>query len=165
MALPVRLHQPPGETSVWPVWTDDGPVERLVDGEVAEVLVLAGASRSLFHAEAIAPEGEGEPSADGPPADVPLVEVAFRSEGEEIDRLQIFDDGRQVGLRDGAPRIRGGCRPRGCGRSGLRCAGSIGARCHSASSYRTEARVSLALPTAHPGSDLQVGHPGCGGGG
>ena len=59
-------------------------------------------SRSLFHAEAIAPEGEGEPSADGPPADVPLVEVAFRSEGEEIDRLQIFDDGRQVELRDGA---------------------------------------------------------------
>ena len=97
-----ELHQPPGETSVWRVWTDDGPVERLVDGEVAEVPVLAGASRSLFHAEAIAPEGEGEPSADGPPADVPLVEVAFRSEGEEIDRLQIFDDGRQVELRDGA---------------------------------------------------------------
>jgi hypothetical protein len=33
---------------------------------------------------------------------VPLVEVAFRSGGEEIDRLQTFDDGRQVELRDGA---------------------------------------------------------------
>jgi hypothetical protein len=97
-----ELHQPPGETSVWRVWTDDGPVERLVDGEVAQVPVLAGALRALFHAEATAPEGEGEPGSNGPPGDVPLVEVAFRSEGEEIDRLQIFDDGRQVELRGGA---------------------------------------------------------------
>jgi hypothetical protein len=97
-----ELHRPPGETSVWRVWTDAGPVERLVDGEVAQVPALAGALRALFHQEAIAPEGEGEPGPHPPPADVPLVEVAFRSEGEEIDRLQVFDDGRQVELRDGA---------------------------------------------------------------
>ncbi|MBA3429132.1 MAG: hypothetical protein H0U07_11275, partial [Actinobacteria bacterium] len=75
-----ELHQPPGETSVWRVWTDGGPVERLVDCEVGEVPVLAGVLRALFHPETIAPEGEGEPGAGGPPADVPLVEVAFLSE-------------------------------------------------------------------------------------
>ena len=73
-----------------------------MDAEVAQVPVLAGVLRALFHAEATAPEGEGEPGSGGPPPDVPLVEVAFRSEGEEIDRLQVFDDGRQVELRDGA---------------------------------------------------------------
>ena len=97
-----ELHQPPGETSLWRVWTDEGPVERLVDGEVGEVPALAGAPRALFHTEAIAPEGEGEPGSHPPPPDVPLVEVVFRSDGEEIDRLQVFDDGRQVELRDGA---------------------------------------------------------------
>jgi hypothetical protein len=97
-----ELHQPPGETSVWRVWTDGGPVERLVDCDVARVPVLAGVSRALFNPEVTAPQGEGEPGPGGPPADVPLVEVAFRSEGEEIDRLQVFDDGRQVELRDGA---------------------------------------------------------------
>ena len=76
-----ELHQPPGETSVWRVWTDGGPVERLVDAEVAQAPVLAGVLRALFHAEATAPEGEGEPGSGGPPPDVPLVEVAFRSEG------------------------------------------------------------------------------------
>ena len=41
-----ELHQPPGETSVWRVWTDGGPVERLVDAEVAQVPVLAAALRA-----------------------------------------------------------------------------------------------------------------------
>jgi hypothetical protein len=106
-----ELHQPPGETSVWRVWTDEGPVERLVDGEVGDVPMLAGALQALFHTEATAPPGEGEPGPHGPPADVPLVEVAFRSEGEEIDRLQVFDDGRQVELREGAAEDPGALAP------------------------------------------------------
>ena len=97
------LHPPPAETSVWRVWTADGTVELAVDREVEQEPALAGALRALFHDDAVAPEGEGEPAADGPPDGVPLVEVEFRTEaGEEIDRLQVFDDGRQLELRDGA---------------------------------------------------------------
>lgn len=95
------LHKPPGETTVWRVWTAAGPVERLVEADLAEVPVLDGVVAAVFNAEATAPEGEGERGDDGPPAGVPLVEVAFRAEGEEFDRLQVFDDGRQVELRDG----------------------------------------------------------------
>ena len=72
-----------------------------MDGEVAEVPVLAGASRSCSTPRRSRRRARGA-ERRRPPADVPLVEVAFRSEGEEIDRLQIFDDGRQVELRDGA---------------------------------------------------------------
>lgn len=154
-----ELRQPPGETSVWRVWTDDGPVERFVDWVVAEVPVLAGASRSPFHAEAIAPEGEGEPSADGPRPTCRWWRSRSGRRGRRSTGCRSSTTAARSSCATAPPRIRGGCRPRGCGRSGLRCAGSIGARCHSASSYRTEARVSLALPTAHPGSDLQVGHP------
>jgi hypothetical protein len=93
------LHPPAPETTVWRVWTPDGTVERAVDGDAP---TLADALRALFHDDAVAPEGVGEPDAGGPPSGVPLVEVEFQTEaGEEIDRLQVFDDGRQVELRDG----------------------------------------------------------------
>ena len=97
------LHPPPRETTVWRVWTPDGTVERTVDGDADPVPALATALRVLFHDDAVAPEGEGEPAAERPPDGVPLVEVEFRTDaGEEIDRLRVFDDGRQVELRDGA---------------------------------------------------------------
>jgi hypothetical protein len=94
------LHPPAPETAVWRVWTPGGTVERSVDGEPP---ALARSLRALFHDDATAPEGEGEPAAGGPPDGVPLVELEFRTEdGEEIDRLRVFDDGRQEELRDGA---------------------------------------------------------------
>jgi len=93
------LHPPEPETAVWRVWTPDGVVEHAVEGEAP---ALAHATQALFHDEATAPEGEGEPDA-APPAGVPLVEVEYRTAGgEEIDRLRVFDDGRQEELRDGA---------------------------------------------------------------
>lgn len=93
------LHPPEPETALWRVWTPDGIVERAADGDAPD---LARATQALFHDDVTAPEGQGEPAPDGPPDGVPLVEVEFRTEtGAEIDRLQVFDDGRQVELRDG----------------------------------------------------------------
>jgi hypothetical protein len=126
------------------------------------VPVLAGASRSLFQAEAIAPGGEGEPSADGPAADVPLVEVAFRSEGEEIDRLQIFDDGRQVELRDGATEDPGRLSP---ARPVCAAPGRLAraATAHRATALRRECR-SRCRPLT-PEATCRSVIPGCGEGG
>jgi hypothetical protein len=98
-----EIHRPPGETSVWRLWTGAGATEKLVPCEPGSVPRLQGVVAALFGSGDEAPP-EGAETVELPPDDTPLAEVAFRRDGEEFERLSVYGDGRQTQVLDGERR-------------------------------------------------------------
>jgi hypothetical protein len=88
-----ELHREPPSDSIWRVRVGDETIERVVGCEPASVPAL----RPLVHALFVGKSGQRRPLAND--STEPLVEIVWRTNGDETERTLVYEDGRNVSVR------------------------------------------------------------------
>jgi hypothetical protein len=88
-----ELHREPPSDSVWRVKVGAETIERVVGCEPASVPAL----RPLVHALFVGKSGQRRARAND--STEPLVEIVWRTDGNETERTLVYEDGRNVSVR------------------------------------------------------------------